>query len=56
MSAVNNIGTNVAKPTVEFTPEEYDQVLDTNLKSCYRLTQARLFSDQRSARWLSPVC
>lgn len=37
---VNNAGTNVRKPTVEYSPAEYDHVLNTNLRSAYELTQA----------------
>ena len=39
-SAVNNIGTNIRKPTVEYNSEDYDFVMNTNLRSCYRLSQA----------------
>ncbi len=37
---VNNAGTNVRKPTAEYTPAEYDHVLNTNLRSAYELSQA----------------
>jgi hypothetical protein len=36
---VNNVGTNIRKPTVAFTPEELDFVLSTNLRSAYHLCQ-----------------
>jgi 2-dehydro-3-deoxy-D-gluconate 5-dehydrogenase len=36
---VNNAGTNVRKAAVEFTPAEWDAVLDTNLKGAFFLTQ-----------------
>lgn len=36
---INNVGTNVRKPTVEYTREEYDHVMDVNLKSTYHLCQ-----------------
>lgn len=36
---VNNVGTNIRRPTVEFTPEELDLILATNLKSAYHLCQ-----------------
>jgi NAD(P)-dependent dehydrogenase (short-subunit alcohol dehydrogenase family) len=36
---VNNAGTNIRKPTLEFTPEEWDAVLATNLKGAFFLTQ-----------------
>jgi 2-deoxy-D-gluconate 3-dehydrogenase len=32
---VNNAGTNINKPLLEMTEEEWDFVLDTNLKSCF---------------------
>lgn len=32
---VNNAGVTVTKPALEQTPEDYDQVLDTNLKGCW---------------------
>ncbi|MFD2571406.1 SDR family oxidoreductase [Spirosoma soli] len=37
---VNNAGTNVRKPTAEYTTAEYDHVFNTNLRSAYELTQA----------------
>jgi NAD(P)-dependent dehydrogenase (short-subunit alcohol dehydrogenase family) len=36
---VNNAGAQVRKPFLEVTPDEYDQVLDTNLKAVYFLGQ-----------------
>ena len=36
---VNNVGTNVRKPTVEYSEEEYDHIMNTNLKSVYKLCQ-----------------
>lgn len=36
---VNNTGTNTRKPTAEYTADDYDYVLDTNLRSAYELTQ-----------------
>ncbi|PON37351.1 Short-chain dehydrogenase/reductase [Parasponia andersonii] len=36
---VNNVGTNIRKPTVEYTSEEYSLVLATNLESTYHLSQ-----------------
>ena len=38
---VNNVGTNIRKKTIEFTPEEYEKVLNTNLISAFELS--RLF-------------
>jgi 2-dehydro-3-deoxy-D-gluconate 5-dehydrogenase len=36
---INNAGTNIRKTTLEYTPEEWDAVLDTNLKGTFFLTQ-----------------
>ena len=37
---VNNAGTNIRKPTADYTPDEYDFVLNTNLRSAFELSQA----------------
>lgn len=37
---VNNAGIAVQKPFLEMSPEDYDQVLDTNLKGCFLVGQA----------------
>lgn len=37
---VNNVGTNIRKPTVDYTSDEYDAIMDTNLRSAFALTQA----------------
>jgi Tropinone reductase 1 len=36
---VNNIGTNVRKPAVEFAIEEYERIISTNLTSAFELTR-----------------
>ena len=36
---VNNVGTNIRKPTVEFTEEDYDFIMRTNLQSMFELTK-----------------
>ncbi|KAI7728723.1 hypothetical protein M8C21_000040, partial [Ambrosia artemisiifolia] len=36
---VNNVGTNIRKPTTEYTAEEYSMLMATNLESCYHLCQ-----------------
>jgi len=36
---VNNVGTNIRKKTVEFTDEDYDFIMRTNLQSVYELTK-----------------
>jgi Tropinone reductase 1 len=35
---VNNVGTNIRKPSIEYTSEEYDFVWKTNLESMFALT------------------
>ncbi len=37
---VNNVGSNIRKSTADYTPDEYDYVLNTNLRSAFALTQA----------------
>lgn len=37
---VNNVGTNIRKPTADYEADEYDHVLNTNIRSAYELTQA----------------
>lgn len=39
---VNNVGTNVRKKITEFTEEEYDMVLSTNLRPVYELLRMTL--------------
>ena len=36
---VNNAGTQIFKPLIELAEEEWDRVLDTNLKGCFLCTQ-----------------
>jgi NAD(P)-dependent dehydrogenase (short-subunit alcohol dehydrogenase family) len=36
---VNNVGTNIRKPTIEYTEEELDFILRTNFKSMFELTK-----------------
>jgi len=36
---VNNVGTNIRKPTTEYTSEEYSSLMATNLESTYHLCQ-----------------
>jgi Tropinone reductase 1 len=36
---VNNVGTNIRKPTLEYTEEELDFILRTNFKSMFELTK-----------------
>ena len=37
---VNNAGTNIRKPTVDYSAADYEHVLNTNMRSAYELTQA----------------
>jgi NAD(P)-dependent dehydrogenase (short-subunit alcohol dehydrogenase family) len=37
---VNNAGTNIPKPAIDVTEEDWDQTIDTNLKSAFFLSQA----------------
>ena len=49
---VNNVGTNIRKPSLEFTGDEYRTVLDTNLTSAWELTRllhGRLRESRRSS-------
>lgn len=36
---VNNAGTNIRKATVDYSPEEYEYVMNTNLRSAYTMCQ-----------------
>jgi len=36
---VNNVGTNIRKPTTAYTAEEYDFVMSTNLRSAFELSR-----------------
>ncbi|KAK4431713.1 Tropinone reductase [Sesamum alatum] len=36
---INNVGTNIRKPTVDYTAEEYSSLMATNLESSYHLSQ-----------------
>jgi Tropinone reductase 1 len=36
---VNNVGTNIRKKTVEFTEEDYDRILETNLKAAFEMSR-----------------
>ncbi|CCG98564.1 short-chain dehydrogenase/reductase SDR [Fibrella aestuarina BUZ 2] len=37
---VNNVGTNVRKSTAEYSADDYDYVMNTNLRQAYELSQA----------------
>jgi tropinone reductase I len=37
---VNNVGTNIRKPTADYSATDYDHVMNTNLRQAYELTQA----------------
>ncbi|GMP92292.1 hypothetical protein CsSME_00042577 [Camellia sinensis var. sinensis] len=36
---INNVGTNIRKPTIEYTTEEYSMLMATNLESAFHLCQ-----------------
>jgi Tropinone reductase 1 len=36
---VNNVGINIRKPSLDFSPEEYQQIVDTNLTSAWELSR-----------------
>ncbi|XP_028109311.1 tropinone reductase homolog At5g06060-like isoform X1 [Camellia sinensis] len=36
---INNVGTNIRKPTIEYTTEEYSVIMATNLESAFHLCQ-----------------
>lgn len=39
IAAVHNVGTNIRKHTVEYSDDDYHQVMSTNLESTYKLSQ-----------------
>ncbi len=41
LNAVNNVGANIRKATVDYTAEDYSYIQRTNLESAYNLTQVR---------------
>lgn len=52
---VNNAGTNIRKDSLEYTPDDWDHVINTNLKGTFFLTQAvgRHMVEQRSGKILN---
>lgn len=36
---VNNVGTNIRKPTVEYTEQDYSFIMSTNFESAYHFNQ-----------------
>ena len=36
---INNVGTNIRKPSVDYTEEDYDFIMKTNLQSVFELTK-----------------
>jgi 2-dehydro-3-deoxy-D-gluconate 5-dehydrogenase len=52
---VNNAGTNIRKDSLEYTPQDWDAVLDTNLKGAFFLTQevAKHMIPRRSGKILN---
>ncbi|GAA4406261.1 SDR family oxidoreductase [Nibrella viscosa] len=37
---INNAGTNIRRPTVDYSPDEFEHILNTNLRSAFELSQA----------------
>lgn len=37
---INNVGTNVRKKAIDYTEEEYEKIMNTNLKSAFHLTRS----------------
>lgn len=37
--AVNNVGTNIRKPTVQYTPDDFSHIFSTNVESTYKMCQ-----------------
>lgn len=46
---VNNVGTNIRKPTIAYSNDEYDYLINTNLRSAFSLSQA-LFPYLKAAK------
>lgn len=36
---INNVGTNIRKPTIDYTDEDFTRVMTTNFESAYHLAQ-----------------
>src|SRR6056297_2931955 len=36
---VNNVGVNIRKKTLEYTPDEYEHIVNTNLRSAFELSR-----------------
>ena len=51
---VNNAGTNVRRESVDYTPEDWDAVVDTNLKGAFFLTQKIGRAHDPAAAWEDP--
>lgn len=39
---INNVGMNIRKKTPEYSPEEYDRIMNTNLRSAFELSRLSL--------------
>lgn len=37
--AVHNVGTNIRKPTVQYSDDDYNLLMSANLESAYKLSQ-----------------
>jgi len=51
---VNNVGTNIRKKSIEYTSEEYDKIMNTNLKASFELTK-NLYSFLKKSKDASVV-
>jgi NAD(P)-dependent dehydrogenase (short-subunit alcohol dehydrogenase family) len=40
---VSNVGFNIRKPTVDFTPDEYRRLMDTNLEATFAVRRGGCF-------------
>lgn len=43
---INNVGTNIRSPTLEYTSKDFDALMTTNLKSAFNLCQSPLARPQ----------
>lgn len=37
---INNAGTNIRRPTIDYSPDEFEHIINTNLRSAFELSQA----------------
>lgn len=51
---VNNVGTNIRKKSIEYNSDEYDKIMNTNLKAAFELTK-NLYSFLKKSKSASVV-